>query len=96
MDDRSFVTIRVSRRGLLLGLVALSLSIALVAQGGGLWAQKTQENFKDKFNISQDTGGVSVTTSADGRYVYVAGPEGVIVSDNFGKTGTWVQTVRLK
>jgi hypothetical protein len=28
--------------------------------------------------------------------VSVAGPQGVMVSDDHGKTGSWVQTVRLK
>jgi hypothetical protein len=40
--------------------------------------------------------GRGAAVSADGRYVYIVGPEGVMVSDDFGKTGTWVQTARLK
>ncbi len=68
--------------------------LVLIAQP--LWAQKVQESFKDKFNIAEETGGVAIAVSSDGKYVYVAGRNGVIVSDDFGKTGTWVQTVRMK
>jgi hypothetical protein len=39
---------------------------------------------------------VGIATSADGKHVYVVGPTGVLVSDSYGQTGTWVQTVRLK
>ena len=72
----------------------LLLIAALLAQP--LWAQKVQESYRDKFNIAEETGGVAIATSSDGKYVYVAGRNGVIVSDDYGKTGTWVQTVRMK
>ena len=85
-----------NRRMLLLGLLAASLVLGLLGLGGDFRAQKSQESYKDKFNISDVSAGVAVATSADGKYVYVAGPQGVIVSNDFGKTGTWVQTVRLK
>jgi hypothetical protein len=47
-------------------------------------------------DIADSNVGVSVAANADGKYVYVAGPHGVVISDDFGKTGSWVQTVRLK
>ena len=86
------------RRTLLLATAAavLSAAAALFFFPGLVVAQKVQEDFKDKFNISENTGGVAIAVSQDGKYVYVAGPAGVIVSDDYGKTGTWVQTVRLK
>ena len=74
----------------------LVLAVAFVAAPSALHAQKVQEKYSEKFNIADPNAGVSVATSADGKYVYVAGPHGVIVSENFGKTGSWVQTVRLK
>ena len=87
---------RSSRRGLWVGLSLGLVLGALIALAGPVWAQKTQETYKDKFEIAGDAGGVTVATSADGKYVYVAGRNGVIVSSDFGKTGTWVETVRLK
>ena len=92
-DHGSF---RLKRRGLWIGL-SLGLALGLLATlAQPLWAQKAQETYKDKFEIAGDVGGVTVATSADGKYVYVAGRNGVIVSSDFGKTGTWVQTVRMK
>jgi hypothetical protein len=85
------------RRAYLFAATAAIVSAAVVFLfTGRAAAQKVQEDFKDKFNISEDTGGVAIAVSTDGKYVYVAGPQGVIVSDDYGKTGTWVQTVRLK
>jgi len=59
-------------------------------------AQKTQESYEKKFDITEDTAGVSIATSADGKFVYVVGPKGVMISEDHGRTGTWVQTVQLK
>jgi hypothetical protein len=84
------------RRVLLLAAAGLLLVAALILVPGIVQAQKVQEDYKDKFNIAEGSGGVAIAVSQDGKYVYVAGPQGVIVSDDFGKTGTWVQTVRLK
>ena len=46
-----------------------------------------------KLNFSKD-GGVGVACSADGKYVYVAGNEGVIVSDDHGRVGSWQKSVK--
>jgi len=59
-------------------------------------AQKVQERYDDAFKIADDLGSVSITTSSDGKYVFVAGKKGILVSDDHGKTGSWVQTVRMK
>ena len=96
MNREPVFVIRVSRRAALLMALAPILAIAALLLPGRLEAQKTQETFKDKLNIASETAGVSVAASADGKYVYVAGPTGVIVSDDFGKTGSWTQTARLK
>lgn len=74
---------------------------ALVLAGAALSiplsrAQKNQESYDSKFNITEPTAGVSIATSADGKYVYVVGPKGVMASEDFGRTGSWSQTVRLK
>jgi hypothetical protein len=96
MNKGPVVEIRLGRRTLV--AVALTATIALAAffLPGRAAAQKVQENFKDKLSIAAEDGGIAVATSGDGKYVYVVGPAGVIVSDNFGQTGSWKQTVRLK
>jgi len=96
MNNGPVVEIRLGRRALV--AVALTATIALAALflPGKAAAQKVQENFKDKLSIAAEDGGIAVATSGDGKYVYVVGPAGVIVSDNFGQTGSWKQTVRLK
>jgi len=87
---------RVTYRDLWMTVTVGLLVAILVLIARPLWAQKAQESFRDKFNIAEEAGGVAVATSSDGKYVYVAGRNGVIVSDDFGKTGSWVQTVRMK
>ena len=75
----------------------LVLAVVLVLFGSQLVsAQKVQDTYSDKFKISTDISSVSVATSADGKYVYLAGRKGLLVSDDHGKTGSWVQTLRLK
>ncbi|HYS78342.1 MAG TPA: hypothetical protein VEO94_05855 [Candidatus Dormibacteraeota bacterium] len=94
MSER--VVFRVTLRGLLMTAAVGLLLVLLSLSARPLWAQKVQESYRDKFNIAEETGGVAIATSSDGKYVYVAGRNGVIVSNDFGKTGTWVQTVRMK
>ena len=94
MSER--VVFRVTLRGLLMTAAVGLLLVLLSLSARPLWAQKVQESYRDKFNIAEETGGVAIATSSDGKYVYVAGRNGVIVSGDFGKTGTWVQTVRMK
>ena len=75
----------------------LVLAVVLVLFGSQLVsAQKVQDTYSDKFKISTDISSVAVATSADGKYVYLAGQKGLLVSDDHGKTGSWVQTLRLK
>ncbi len=94
MIDRVIVQVTLRRLWMTVSLGLLVVVLVLFARP--LWAQKTQESFRDKFNIAEEAGGVAIATSGDGKYVYVAGRNGVIVSDDFGKTGSWVQTVRMK
>ena len=96
MDNGSIVTIRLGRRELLVGAVLIAFGLMFVLMPTRAVGQDVQKSFKEKFNIADNTGGIGLATSADGKYVYVAGPQGVLVSDDFGKTGSWVQTVRLK
>ena len=84
------------RRALVAGGLSLLIAFAMAVLSEGSRAQKTQEKYNDKFNIAEPTAGVAMAVSADGKYVYVAGPHGVIVSDDYGKLGSWTQTVRLK
>jgi hypothetical protein len=95
MSSEPVIVIRLRRRSLVVFAVVLAI-LASIALPSALHAQKVQETFKEKLDIADTGGGVSVAVSADGKYVYVAGPEGVIASDDFGKTGTWVQTARFK
>ena len=96
MNHGAFIEIRIGRGAVILMMLSLTLALAVLLLPGKLQAQKSQDSFREKFNIAEETGGVGIATSADGKYVYVAGRNGVIVSDDFGKTGSWVQTVRMK
>jgi hypothetical protein len=96
MHNGPVLEIRLGRRTLAVVALGATLALAAFFLPGRVEAQKTQENFKDKMAISVEGGGIAIATSADGKYVYVAGSSGVIVSENFGRTGSWSQTVRLK
>jgi hypothetical protein len=88
------------RRGLIAGAFLGGAAVALLGQvvltGSPAFAQKAQTEFKDKLHWGTETAGVGVACSADGQHVFVAGPEGILVSDNFGKTGTWSLVVKGK
>ena len=96
MNREPVLVIRLGRRAAVLIAIAPLLLAAAMLLPGRLEAQKTQETFKDKLNIATENAGVSVATSADGKYVYVAGGEGILVSDNFGKTGSWTLVLKGK
>jgi len=96
MNEERMIVIRVSRRGLVAAGVGVVFAIALLVLPGRVLAQKVQQNYKESFDIAEETGGIALAASADGQYVYLAGPEGLMVSEDHGRTGTWVQTVRLK
>ena len=79
--------------------VAVTAAVILGAQaflGESLYAQKAQADFKDKLRWASEEGDAAVACSADGKYVYVAGGEGILVSDNFGKTGSWSLVLKGK
>ena len=96
MRKTTSLVIKIDGRFLLAACLALLVVVAFALLPDGPRAQKTQEDYKDKLNIAGSQGGVAIATSADGKYVFVAGAEGVIVSDDHGKTGSWVQTAKLK
>lgn len=96
MNKDSVIEIRIGRSALVILALLLTLAVVAVALPGKLQAQKAQESFKDKFKVASETGGIAVAVSADGKYVYVAAPGGILVSDDFGKTGSWVQTAVMK
>jgi len=96
MSRNSAIVIRINGKVLLAAGLTLAVLFVLAAFSDAPRAQKAQESFKDKLNIADTQAGVSIAASADGKYVFVAGPQGVIVSEEFGRTGTWVQTVKLK
>jgi len=96
VNHGAFIEIRIGRGAVILMMLSLTLALAVLLLPGKLQAQKSQDSFREKFNIAEETGGVGIATSADGKYVYVVGPAGILVSTDFGKTGSWSQTVRLK
>ena len=96
MERDAIVTIRLGRREILVSFSIILTAVFFVAMSTRTEGQEVQKNFKEKFNITDSNGGIGVAASADGKFVYVAGPQGIVVSDDFGKTGSWVQTVRLK
>ncbi len=71
MSER--VVFRVTVRSLLMSGAVGLLLVLLALSARPLWAQKVQESYRDKFNIAEETGGVAIATSSDGKYVYVAG-----------------------
>jgi hypothetical protein len=95
MNNGPVLEIRLGRRTLALVALVTTLALAAFFLPGRVSAQKAQETFKDKLSIAAEDGGIAVATSSDGRYVYVVGPAGVIVSNNYGQTGSWSQTVKL-
>lgn len=90
------IVIRIPRRLVSLLAIAAFAASMLGFIAGTAHAQKAQESYDAKFNIADRNAGVGIAASSDGKYVYVVGPQGILVSDDFGKTGTWVQTVKLK
>ena len=95
MNNGPVLEIRLGRRTLALIALGATLAVAAFFLPGRAEAQKAQETFKDKLSIAAEDGGIAVATSSDGKYVYVVGPAGVIVSNNYGQTGSWSQTVKL-
>ena len=96
MKKEPLFEIRIGRRALIIFSLLITLLLAFLVLPERIQAQKAQESFKDKFKIASETGGVAIAASADGKFVYIVGPGGVLVSDDFGKTGSWVQTAVLK
>jgi photosystem II stability/assembly factor-like uncharacterized protein len=96
MNQGTLIEIRIGRSGAVAILLLLGLALAFLVLPGEAQAQKAQDTYRDKFHIADESDGVSVAASADGKHVYVVGPAGILASEDFGKTGTWVQTVRLK
>ena len=96
MNAQPLIVIRISRRAVLYSAIGLALVLSVLHAPSVIQAQKVQETYGEKFALTEDASGVGVATSADGKYVYVVGTRGVLVSDDHGKTGSWVQTVRMK
>jgi hypothetical protein len=96
MLKEPIIEIRIGKRELLVLAVSITLLLVVLLTPQRSQAQKSQETFKDKFKIASDTGGIAIAVSSDGKFVYVAGPNGILVSDDFGKTGSWVETAQLK
>jgi hypothetical protein len=96
MQNDWIVEIRIGRRTLIILSLILTLFLAFLILPDRIQAQKAQESYKDKFKIASENGGVGIAVSSDGKFVYAIGPAGILVSDDFGKTGSWVQTAILK
>lgn len=92
---------RVTRRSFQRWILAIAAAAAVIVGGqallgGGVYAQKTQADFGDKLRWASTGGSTAVACSADGKYVFVAGAEGIVVSDNFGKSGSWTLVAKGK
>ena len=94
-SERDDLVFTITRRDLRWVLV-IAVMAAVFLGGSHLRAQKVQDAYDDKFKIATEGGGIAIAASADGRYVYLVGKKGLVVSDDYGKTGSWVQTLRLK
>ena len=78
-----------------LTVIALSL-VAIVARSAGPAAPFVPVAYAsgiEKLNYAKD-GGVGVACSADGKYVFVSGNEGVMRSEDYGRVGTWSKTIK--
>ncbi len=93
--NKNDVIVSLTRRDLRWILLIVAVIVVWIAVPQ-LSAQKIQDEYSDTFKIATDDGGIAIATSSDGKYVYLVGKKGLIVSDEHGKTGTWVQTLRLK
>ena len=60
MIDRVIVQVTLRRLWMTVSLGLLVAVLVLLARP--LWAQKTQESFRDKFNIAEEAGGVAIAT----------------------------------
>jgi photosystem II stability/assembly factor-like uncharacterized protein len=96
VNDQPLIVIRIGRRALVYSALGLALLLAVLFVPSVIEAQKVQESYGEKFSLTESASGVGIATSADGKFVYVVGTRGVLVSDDHGKTGSWVQTVRMK
>ena len=94
-SQRDDIVLTITRRDLRWILV-IAVMAAVFLGSSHLRAQKVQDAYGDKFNVATETGGIAIATSGDGKYVYLVGKKGLVVSDDYGKTGSWVQTLRLK
>ena len=96
MSESPLIEIRIGRGALIFATLSILVVLVFLIVPERIQAQKAQETFKDKFKVASGNAGVGIAVSADGKFVYVVGPGGILVSDDFGKTGTWVQTAQLK
>ena len=93
---REEIVIRLSRRWLCTGIAVVIVGVGTLLVSESLRAQDVQEKYSQKFNIVDKSGHLGITSSSDGQYVFVLGQNGVLVSNDYGKMGSWSQTIKLK
>ena len=93
---REEIVIRLNRRWIFTGIAVVIVGVGTLLVSESLRAQDTQDRYGEKFDIMEASGHLGITSSSDGQYVYVLGENGVLVSNDFGKTGSWSQTIKLK
>ena len=94
---REEIVIRLSRRWVFAGITVVIVGIGALFVSESLRAQDVQDRYGEKFNLlHKQAGNLAITSSTDGKYVFVVGDYGVLVSNNFGQEGSWSQTVQLK
>ena len=74
-------------------IVLTVIAMALVALVAWRSERVARADSMGKVNFTHG-GGVGIACSADGKHVYVAGTEGIIVSDDYGRVGSWQKTVK--
>ena len=93
---REEIVIRLSRRWVFAAAAVVIVGVGTLLVGESLRAQDVQEKYSNKFDIVAKSGHLGIATSTDGKYVYVVGEKGVLVSNNYGQTGSWSKTVKPK
>ena len=93
---REEIVIRVSRRWILTAMAMMIGGIGTLLVSESLRAQDRQDKYSEKFDIMEKSGQLAITCSESGQYVFAIGENGIVVSNDYGQTGSWAQTIKLK
>ena len=74
-------------------LTVIAACLVILVARSGPWPPVVHADDMGKLNYTKDAG-VGVATSADGKYVFVVGTEGIVRSEDFGRIGSWEKVVK--